>query len=176
MVLFGWLAFALSPSWNLDYGLPESTSDEILAAYGWSAVQYQLALYLLLSSLLIRPWQEAAREQRSRHSLDAAGLLCMRLSSSAPPLKVVGLGYATIVLFAARWAPSTTLALTRLEWLLGGDRFVIGSLVTIVALIGVFIVWPSILFSSRCSPTTPPGEFARWLYVYDRAVAGAYCR
>ncbi|MBE1043240.1 hypothetical protein IH768_27105, partial [Escherichia coli] len=36
-----------------------------------------------------------------------------------------------------------TLALTRLEWL-GGDRFVIGALVTIVALIGVFIVWPSI--------------------------------
>ena len=35
-VLFGWLAFALLPSWSLDYGLLESTSDEILAAYGWS--------------------------------------------------------------------------------------------------------------------------------------------
>ncbi|MCP6559812.1 hypothetical protein NL501_31810, partial [Klebsiella pneumoniae] len=26
-VLFGWLAFALLPSWSLDYGLLESTRD-----------------------------------------------------------------------------------------------------------------------------------------------------
>lgn len=35
-VLLGWLAFVLLPSWSLDYGLLESTSDEILGAYGWS--------------------------------------------------------------------------------------------------------------------------------------------
>ena len=35
-VLLGWLAFVLLPSWSLDYGLLESTSDEILEAYGWS--------------------------------------------------------------------------------------------------------------------------------------------
>ena len=51
-----------------------------------------------------------------------------------------GLGYATIVLFVALGA-IMTLALTRLEWL-GGDRFVIGSLVSIMALIGVFFVLP----------------------------------
>jgi hypothetical protein len=64
-----------------------------------------------------------------------------------------------------------TLALTRLEWL-GGDRFVIGSLVTIVALIGVFIVWPSIAIFIPMF-TNDAGEFAPG--VYGRAVAGAYC-
>ena len=34
-VLLGWLAFALLPSWSLDYGLLESTRDEILDAYSW---------------------------------------------------------------------------------------------------------------------------------------------
>lgn len=34
-------------------------------------------------------------------------------------------------------------ALTRLEWL-GGDSFVIGSLIAVVALIGAFIIFPSI--------------------------------
>ncbi|MEB2483923.1 iron ABC transporter permease, partial [Escherichia coli] len=53
-----------------------------------------------------------------------------------------GLGYAAIVRFIELSA-RMTLALTRLEWL-GGDRCVIGSLIAIVALIGMFIVWPSI--------------------------------
>ena len=77
-VLFGWLAFALLPSWSLDYGLLESTQDEILAAYGWSQFNISWLWYLLPSLLLIRPWQEASREQRSRHYLDAGwALLCM---------------------------------------------------------------------------------------------------
>lgn len=53
-----------------------------------------------------------------------------------------------------------TLALTRLDWL-GGDRFVIGALVTIVALIGVFIVWPSIaIFIPMFTDQT--GHSRRW--------------
>ena len=157
-VLFGWLAFALLPSWSLDYGLLESTSDEILAAYGWSQFNISWLWYLLPSLLLIRPWQEAAREQRSRHYLDAGwALLCMAFIVISATVEGRGLGYATIVLFAALGA-IMTLALTRLEWL-GGDRFVIGSLVTIVALIGVFIVWPSIAIFIPMF-TNDAGEFA----------------
>ncbi len=90
-VLFGWLAFALLPSWSLDYGLLESTSDEILAAYGWSQFNISWLWYLLPSLLLIRPWQEAAREQRAATTSTRAGrYYAWRLSSSAPPLKVVG--------------------------------------------------------------------------------------
>ena len=157
-VLFGWLAFALLPSWSLDYGLLESTSDEILAAYGWSQFNISWLWYLLPSLLLIRPFQEARREQRSRHYLDAGwAFCCMAFIVVSATVEGRGLGYATIVLFVALGA-IMTLALTRLEWL-GGDRFVIGSLVTIVALIGVFIVWPSIAIFIPMF-TNDAGEFA----------------
>lgn len=43
-VLLGWLAFALLPSWSLDYGLLESTGEEILARLRLVTVQYQLVM------------------------------------------------------------------------------------------------------------------------------------
>ncbi|MCY1116695.1 iron ABC transporter permease, partial [Escherichia coli] len=142
-VLLGWLAFILLPSWSLDYGLLESTSDEILEAYGWSHFNISWLWYLLPSLLLVRPFREATREQRSRHYFDASwALLCMAFIVISATVAGRGLGYAAIVLFVELGA-IMTLALTRLEWL-GGDRFVIGSLIAIVALIGIFIVWPSI--------------------------------
>lgn len=67
--------------------------------------------------------------------------------------------YATLVQLTALGA-IMTLALTRLEWL-GGDRFVIGALVTIVALIGVFIVWPSIAIFIPMF-TDQAGHSRRW--------------
>lgn len=142
-VLLGWLAFALLPSWSLDYGLLESTGEEILAAYGWSHRNISWLWCLLPSLLLLRPYAAAGREQRRRHAFDAGwALLCMAFIVVSATVAGRGLGYATLVQLTALGA-IMTLALTRLDWL-GGDRFVIGALVTIVALIGVFIVWPSI--------------------------------
>ena len=157
-VLFGWLAFALLPSWSLDYGLLESTGEEILAAYSWSQFNISWLWYLLPSLLLVRPFHEARREQRGRHYLDAGwAFFCMAFIVASATLEGRGLGYATIVLFVALGA-IMTLALTRLEWL-GGDRFVIGSLTAIVALIGIFIVWPSIAIFIPMF-TNDAGEFA----------------
>ena len=157
-VLLGWLAFVLLPSWNLDYGLLESTSDEILGAYGWSHFNISWLWYLLPSLLLVRPFSEATREQRSRHYFDAGwALLCMAFIVISATVVGRGLGYAAIVLFVELGA-IMTLALTRLEWL-GGDRFVIGSLIAIVALIGIFIVWPSIAIFIPMF-TNDAGEFA----------------
>ena len=142
-VLLGWLAFALLPSWSLDYGLLESTGEEILAAYGWSHRNISWLWCLLPSLLLLRPYAAAGREQRRRHAFDAGwALLCMAFIVVSATVAGRGLGYATLVQLTALGA-IMTLALPRLDWL-GGDRFVIGALVTIVALIGVFIVWPSI--------------------------------
>ena len=139
-VLLGWLAFILLPSWSLDYGLLESTSDEILEAYSWSHFNISWLWYLLPSLLLVRPFNEAKREQRSRHYFDAGwALLCIAFMVISATIVGRGLGYAAIVLFIELSA-IMTLALTRLEWL-GGDRFVIGSLIAIVALIGIFIVY-----------------------------------
>ena len=157
-VLLGWLAFALLPSWSLDYGLLESTGEEILAAYSWSQFNISWLWYLLPSLLLVRPFHEARREQRGRHYLDAGwAFFCMAFIVASATLEGRGLGYATIVLFVALGA-IMTLALTRLEWL-GGDRFVIGSLTAIVALIGIFIVWPSIAIFIPMF-TNDAGEFA----------------
>ncbi len=157
-VLLGWLAFILLPSWSLDYGLLESTSDEILEAYGWSHFNISWLWYLLPSLLLVRPFREATREQRSRHYFDAGwALLCMAFIVISATVAGRGLGYAAIVLFVELGA-IMTLALTRLEWL-GGDRFVIGSLIAIVALIGIFIVWPSIAIFIPMF-TNDAGEFA----------------
>ncbi|HGU7497603.1 TPA: ABC transporter permease [Escherichia coli] len=157
-VLLGWLAFVLLPSWSLDYGLLESTSDEILGAYGWSHFNISWLWYLLPSLLLVRPFSEATREQRSRHYFDAGwALLCMAFIVISATVVGRGLGYAAIVLFVELGA-IMTLALTRLEWL-GGDRFVIGSLIAIVALIGIFIVWPSIAIFIPMF-TNDAGEFA----------------
>lgn len=157
-VLLGWLAFALLPSWSLDYGLLESTRDEILDAYSWSHFNVSWLWYLLPSLLLVRPFSEAKREQISRHYIDAGwALLCMAFIVISATVEGRGLGYASIVLFVALGA-IMTLALTRLEWL-GGDRFVIASLITIVALIGIFIVWPSIAIFIPMF-TTDTGEFA----------------
>lgn len=67
------------------------------------------------------------------------------------------MGYGTIALFVALSA-IITLALSRLDWL-GGDRFVIGSLISIIALIGVFILYPSIAIFIPMF-TNDSGEFA----------------
>ncbi|MGK9175302.1 iron ABC transporter permease [Yokenella regensburgei] len=157
-VLLGWLAFALLPSWSLDYGLTDSTSDEIFAAYGWSHFNVSWLWYLLPSVLALRPLSEAKREQRGRHYFDALwALLCIAFVAISATVEGRGLGYASIVLFVSLGA-IMTLALTRLEWL-GGDRFVIGSLIAIVALISIFIVWPSIAIFIPMF-TTDSGEFA----------------
>jgi len=157
-LLLGWLAFALLPSWSLDYGLMESTADEILDAYGWSHLNISLLWYVLPSLLLLRPFHAESRDARRRHYFDAGwALACMAFIVISATLTGRGLGYATIVLFVALGA-IMTLALSRLEWL-GGDRFVIGSLIAIIALIGVFIVWPSIAIFIPMF-TTDSGEFA----------------
>ncbi|MDC9622926.1 iron ABC transporter permease [Xenorhabdus sp. XENO-7] len=142
-IMLAWLSFALLPSWSLDYGLLDSTQEEILAAYGWHSVNSSILWFLLPSLLLLRPLTPASRNQRQRHYFDGGyALLCALFIIISATLAGRGLGYATIVLFIALGA-IITLALTRLEWL-GGDSFVIGSLVAITALIGVFILFPSI--------------------------------
>ncbi|MFB2907203.1 ABC transporter permease [Aeromonas jandaei] len=157
-ILVGWLAFALLPSWSLDYGLLESTGAEILDAYGWSHFNISWLWFLLPSLLIVRPFHHAGREQRRRHYLDAGwAILCVAFVVISAAVEGHGLGYAVIPLFLALGA-IITLALTRLEWL-GGDRFVIGSLITIVALIAIFIVWPSIAIFLPMF-TSDTGEFA----------------
>ncbi|MEH0832515.1 iron ABC transporter permease [Pectobacterium cacticida] len=146
--IFLWLAlivatFLLLPAWSLDYGLLDASRDELLAAYSWSNLNISLIWFLLPLGLLARPLFTPGREQRGRHLFDAVyALFCALFVVISATLVGRGMGYGTIALFIALSA-IITLALSRLDWL-GGDRFVIGSLISIIALIGVFILYPSI--------------------------------
>ncbi|KFK91898.1 MULTISPECIES: iron ABC transporter permease [unclassified Serratia (in: enterobacteria)] len=146
--IFYWLLLALAgflllPAYSLDYGLLEATREELLAAYGWSHADLALIWFSAPLLLMLRPAIAAGREQRARHLFDAGyALVCGVLVFVSAALTGSGMGFATLPLLLALGAV-ITLALSRLEWL-GGDRFVLGSLVAVIALITLFIIYPSI--------------------------------
>ncbi|EPW3766707.1 ABC transporter permease [Vibrio fluvialis] len=146
--VFYWLgvmvfSFILLPSFALDYGLFESTADEFYDAMGWSSVNISWLWFSLPLLLIVRPLQPAGRQHKVRHYLDIGySALCMLAILISSWLTHQGLGYSTILLFIALGAVMTT-AFARLEYL-GGDHFVIGSLISIILLIAIFIIFPSI--------------------------------
>jgi iron(III) transport system permease protein len=146
--IFYWLllalaGFALLPAYSLDYGLLEATREELLAAYGWSHIGLALLWFAAPLLLILRPTSAADRKQRGRHLFDAGyALACGLLVFISAAATDTGMGFATLPLLLAMGAV-ITLALSRLEWL-GGDRFVLGSLVAVIALITLFIIYPSI--------------------------------
>ncbi|MFV0549079.1 MAG: ABC transporter permease [Limnobaculum xujianqingii] len=146
--VFYWLllivaSFALFPAYTLDYGLFESTSDELLVSYAWHSGGVGWLWFLPPLLLFIRPISPLSQEHRGRHLFDAGyALFCVLLTIATSWWTQQGLGWATVPLFFALGA-IITLACVRMEWM-GGDRFVMGSLVAIVALITVFILFPSI--------------------------------
>ncbi|MBY7803336.1 ABC transporter permease [Vibrio fluvialis] len=146
--VFYWLgvmvfSFILLPSFALDYGLFESTTDEFYDAMGWSSVNISWLWFSLPLLLIVRPLQPAGRQHKVRHYLDIGySALCMLVILISSWLTHQGLGYSTILLFIALGAVMTT-AFARLEYL-GGDHFVIGSLISIILLIAIFIIFPSI--------------------------------
>ena len=159
--VFIWLAllvagYLLLPVFSLNYGLMESTADEILAAYGWSGLNISLLWLLAPLLLLLRPLR--AGNSAARHRFDAgwaAGCALLMVASAA--LTGSGMGYGTIVMLIGLGGV-ITVALARLEWL-GGDRFVLASLIAIVALIGLFIIWPSLAIF-KPMVTDDNGDFA----------------
>ncbi|ELI5718683.1 iron ABC transporter permease [Vibrio fluvialis] len=146
--VFYWLgvmvfSFILLPSFALDYGLFESTADEFYDVMGWSSVNISWLWFSLPLFLIVRPLQPAGRQHKVRHYLDIGySALCMLVILISSWLAHQGLGYSTILLFIALGAVMTT-AFARLEYL-GGDHFVIGSLISIILLIAIFIIFPSI--------------------------------
>lgn len=136
-------AFILLPSFALDYGLFDSTSDEFYEAMGWSQPSIAWLWFVLPLGLLVRGWGVPKRSQVIRHYVDIGySLASMGVILLSSWLTYQGLGYATIPLFIV-FIAVMTLAFARLEYL-GGDYFVISALITIVLLIAAFIIFPSI--------------------------------
>ncbi|WP_375752837.1 ABC transporter permease [Vibrio sp. HN007] len=156
-------AFILLPVFALDYGVFESTSDEFLDAMGWSSQNIAWLWFGLPLVLLARPKLAQNKYQKKRHYFDIGySGFCMLFTILSSWGTGNGLGYATIVLFIALGC-IMTLGFARLEYL-GGDVFVIGSLVTIIGLITTFILYPSIaIFVPMFQDEM--GNFVAWQFI-----------
>jgi iron(III) transport system permease protein len=136
-------AFIFLPSFSLDYGVFESTSKEFSAAMGWNSVNISWLWFTLAVGLLIRPRQTQDKYAKKQHYFDIVfSIFCMLVTLVSSWYTEQGLGYASILLFIGLGAV-ITLAFARMEYL-GGDIFIIGSLISIIILISTFIIYPSI--------------------------------
>ncbi|MGY4674886.1 ABC transporter permease [Ursidibacter arcticus] len=137
-VILSLIGFICLPSKALDYGLFDSTQDEILAAMGWANLNLTWAWFLPLLAFLV-PFKQSV--QRSKIELLLLGLLFIFIFVSAIIAKI-SLGYSTLFLIVAILALSTN-ALANLK-IMQGDRFIIAALLSIILLIFFFIVYPTI--------------------------------
>ena len=141
-IILAFVAFALLPSKALDYGLFESTSDELMDAMGWSSVNLTwlwfapLAAFPLLSGLF-----KDNIIARSKAELVFLAVLFLFVFISATVAKV-SLGYSVMILIVSLVALATN-AFADLK-LMQGDKFIIASLLSIILLIFFFIVYPTV--------------------------------
>ncbi|NNI69593.1 iron ABC transporter permease [Pasteurella multocida] len=154
-VLFALLGFALLPSKALDYGLWDSTSDEMLEAMGWYNLNLSwswfLAVLIFPVLSLIFP-KESTKRTKIELALIAAIFLFVFISATVAKFS---LGYSVIILMVALLALATN-ALAQLK-VMQGDKFVIASLIAIVMTIFFFIVYPT--FAILLSMFFDNGEF-----------------
>lgn len=138
-ILIGLLGFALLPSKALDYGLFDSTSDEIWQAMGWSSLNISWAWFLPLLAFLGQ--NPVASKARAKIELIGLSLLFIFVFLSAIIFKI-SLGYAVLPLIIAMIGLATN-SLATLK-VMQGDRFIIAALISIILLIFFFIVYPTI--------------------------------
>ncbi|MGC6395589.1 iron(III) transport system permease protein [Pasteurella multocida] len=154
-VLFALLGFALLPSKALDYGLWDSTSDEMLEAMGWYNLNLSWSWFLAVLTFpvlsLIFP-KESTKRAKIELALIAAIFLFVFISATVAKFS---LGYSVIILMVALLALATN-ALAQLK-VMQGDKFVIASLIAIVMTIFFFIVYPT--FAILLSMFFDNGEF-----------------
>lgn len=135
------LAFFVLPSRALDYGLAESTADEIHAAMGYA--QYNLSWFWFAL-----PWLLPILAKLQRPKWNVIFLIAITLFVLiSAKLTQFSLGYSSIVLFITLTALLVE-NLAKLQFM-QGDRFIIAAFIGMLIIIGLFIVYPTgILFST----------------------------
>ena len=133
------LCYALLPAFALDYGIFEATSDERLAAMGWSSLNLSALWFAPLLAFPFFPLLNLPTATRAKGELALTAAIALVTLVSAK-LAHVSLGYAVIGLALALVAIAT-LSLARLK-VLQGDKFIIASLL-IILMISLFIVFPT---------------------------------
>ncbi|MBV7388273.1 iron ABC transporter permease [Pasteurellaceae bacterium TAE3-ERU1] len=140
-VLLTFLGFACLPSMALDYGLLDSTFDEMLEAMGWHSVNLSWLWFAPVLIFLLLPAFGMKRQTQAKLELALVCATALLVFISAIVYKV-SLGYSVIVLFIALTAIAT-LSLAKLK-VMQGDKFIIASLLAIILLIFFFIVYPTV--------------------------------
>ncbi|MBE2894991.1 ABC transporter permease [Spirabiliibacterium falconis] len=135
------LGFACLPSMALDYGLLDSTLDEIVEAMGWHSVNLSWLWFAPVLIFLLLPMLGVARQTQAKLELALVCATALWVFVSAIAYKV-SLGYSVIILFIALTAIAT-LSLATLK-VMQGDKFIIASLLAIILLIFFFIVYPTV--------------------------------
>ncbi|WP_409360074.1 ABC transporter permease [Bibersteinia trehalosi] len=140
-VILAFIAFLVLPSTALDYGILDSTSDEFLAAMGWSSINITQLWFLPLLAFFILPTLglDSIKQAKAELALIAFNALFVFISAS---ILKVSLGYSIVVLFMVLTALAT-LSLAKLK-VMQGDKFIIASLLCIILLIFFFIVYPTL--------------------------------
>ncbi|MDP9499563.1 iron ABC transporter permease [Bisgaard Taxon 45] len=154
-VLLALLGFALLPSKALDYGLWDSTSDEMLEAMGWYNLNLSWSWFLAVLIFPVLSFlfpQNSAQRAKIELALIVAIFLFVFVSATVAQFS---LGYSIIILMVALLALATN-ALAQLK-VMQGDKFVIASLIAIVMTIFFFIVYPT--FAILLSMFFDNGEF-----------------
>ncbi|WP_414625623.1 ABC transporter permease [Bibersteinia trehalosi] len=140
-VILAFIAFLVLPSTALDYGILDSTSDEFLAAMGWSSINITQLWFLPLLAFFILPTLglDSIKQTKAELALIAFNALFVFISAS---ILKVSLGYSIVVLFMVL-TTLATLSLAKLK-VMQGDKFIIASLLCIIVLIFFFIVYPTL--------------------------------
>ena len=140
-ILLALIAFIALPSIALDYGLAESTSEEFLAAMGWSSFNITPLWFAPLLGFWFLPLCKLPLRTQAKAELALVAFTLLFIFISATVYKV-SMGYSVIVLIIALTALAT-FALAELK-VMQGDKFIIASLLCIILLIFFFIVYPTL--------------------------------
>lgn len=132
------VAFGVLPTQALDYGLFDSSRDEIFNTMGWASFNITWAWFLPLVLFLLP--QNNNRNTAIFTLLGSITLFAFVLISAV--LCKIALGYAVLFLILALIG-LTTNALATLK-IMQGDRFIIATLLTIILLIVFFILYPTV--------------------------------
>ncbi|QLB21450.1 iron ABC transporter permease [Vespertiliibacter pulmonis] len=132
------VAFGVLPTQALDYGLFDSSRDEIFNAMGWASFSITWAWFLPLVLFLIP--QNNDRNTAIFTLLGSITLFAFVLISAI--ICKIALGYAVLFLIFALIG-LTTNALATFK-IMQGDRFIIASLLIILLLIVFFILYPTV--------------------------------
>lgn len=127
------IAFLLLPTQALHYGLFNSTAKEIFNAMGWSSLNLTWSWF---AALLLFPILPTARIR-----LAFITVLTLFILFSAKWANI-SLGYAVLFLFLSLLVLATH-NLAQLS-VMRGDRFIIGTLLSLLLMITLFILYPTI--------------------------------